>query len=299
MKIIINNQIGKKIMYNSNLISNAHYGIPEPTPGPDLSIPFYVENTTGTEQTITIQTNKNSTEDVTNIEISTDRISWTLLGNPGYETPLTFSLPANSKKYVRADANFWGTDTNRTTIFGMDKIGGNIMSLLYGSNFNGTETSFPITQYSGYFRYFCLTPNLAANTSLTDSSELILPVTSLTTSAYQNMFYSCSALRTAPVILAEEAGQYAFSAMFRGCTSLESAEIPEMTLKSTYAFYQMFYSCTSLTSLKCLCDTNNNIDYTRDWLWYASSTGTFYKKAGTNWPTGTSGIPSGWTVVEV
>lgn len=30
-----------------------------------------------------------------------------------------------------------------------------------------------------------------------------------------------------------------------------------------------------------------------------SPTGTFVKKAGVDWPTGNSGIPSGWTVVEV
>jgi hypothetical protein len=36
----------------------------------------------------------------------------------------------------------------------------------------------------------------------------------------------------------------------------------------------------------------------RDWLLNASSSGTFYKPKGLEIPTGASGIPEGWNVVE-
>ena len=40
--------------------------------------------------------------------------------------------------------------------------------------------------------------------------------------------------------------------------------------------------------------TNN----TTDWVSGVPSTGTFVKNPDASWPTGTSGIPSGWTVVD-
>ena len=40
-------------------------------------------------------------------------------------------------------------------------------------------------------------------------------------------------------------------------------------------------------------------DSTSNWVSSVSATGTFTKPAGTSIPTGTSGIPSGWTVVDV
>ena len=36
-----------------------------------------------------------------------------------------------------------------------------------------------------------------------------------------------------------------------------------------------------------------------DWVYNVASSGTFYKAAGVTIPTGVSGIPSGWTVIEV
>ena len=60
----------------------------------------------------------------------------------------------------------------------------------------------------------------------------------------------------------------------------------------------MFNSCKKLNYVKCLAIDMTAERCTDDWLKYASSTGTFVKKAGVTWPTGASGIPSGWTVIE-
>jgi len=64
-------------------------------------------------------------------------------------------------------------------------------------------------------------------------------------------------------------------------------------------YREMFYGCKKLNYIKCLA-TNISASYALyNWLKSASSTGTFYKKAGVTYPSDTSGIPTGWTVVEV
>lgn len=60
----------------------------------------------------------------------------------------------------------------------------------------------------------------------------------------------------------------------------------------------MFYMCTSLNRIKCLATNVSSAgNAISSWLYNVASTGTFIKASSeTGWPTGTSGIPSGWTV---
>lgn len=98
---------------------------------------------------------------------------------------------------------------------------------------------------------------------------------------------------TYPLVTAETCAE-----MYRGCTSLVKApEIPfeKMAFRSCYA---MFSGCTSLNYVKCLA-TELDVSSTNDWLADVSPSGTFVKNASmTGWPTGSSGIPAGWSVVN-
>ena len=87
--------------------------------------------------------------------------------------------------------------------------------------------------------------------------------------------------------------------MFWGCSGLTSAEVkvPENYTIPNYAYRQLFTSCTNLTNIECLA-TSFNTNSFNDWLSSASATGTFTKASGVTWPSGVSGIPSGWTVIE-
>ena len=87
--------------------------------------------------------------------------------------------------------------------------------------------------------------------------------------------------------------------MFNGCTGLTSApELPATTL-AQYCYYYMFNGCTGLNYVKCLATTISASNSHKDWLKNVSATGTFVKAAGmADWPSGASGIPSGWTVQE-
>ena len=161
-------------------------------------------------------------------------------------------------------------------------------------------------------------------TSLTTAPEL--PATTLAQECYGYMFHNCTNLTTAPELPATTLANKCYQFMFQLCTNLTSApELPATTL-TNYCYWNMFYKCTSLTTAPVLpattlasncyeqifrkCSKLNNITMLatdisatkclNDWVNGVASKGTFTKAASmTTLPTsGTSGIPSGWTVVD-
>ena len=146
------------------------------------------------------------------------------------------------------------------------KLKGNIMSLINSTNF-ATLTAFDSASYGTftYLFYNC--------TGLTDASNLILPATTLSYGSYQAMFYKCSNLIIAP-------------------------KLPAATLTSS-CYKWMFYNCTNLNNVTCLATNIAASSCLGTWLNNVSSTGTFTKAASmTSWPSGASGIPTGWTVQD-
>ena len=154
------------------------------------------------------------------------------------------------------------------------------MSLIYGEDFKG-KTVFP----SGSTFNFCsmfydmigLTSN--TNTELEDVDGLVMLATTLTESCYESMFQGCTNLITAPFLPATAGATNCYKNMYNGCTNLT-------TVKS------------SLVA--------PSASFTDDWLSGVASTGSFFysksaKDSGgnTTWPSGTSGIPSGWAAYDV
>lgn len=125
-----------------------------------------------------------------------------------------------------------------------------------------------------------------------------LPATTLASYCYYYMFENCTSLTNVQTTLpATTLATYCYQRMFTGCTSLTTApELPATTLK-TYCYNNMFNGCTSLNYVKCLATDISASNCTSYWLKSVASSGTFVKPASmTSWTTGTSGIPSGWTV---
>ena len=308
----------------------------------ERNLPLYFENLTSTNGTVTLNAQYS---DATDVECSTDNSTWTAMTASG--TNYTATLPANGKLYLRATATYWNTNGVGTLISCNKRFnaGGNIMSLLYGSFFTGTETSFPdpTKQYifASMFQNvsnlvsaeklalpattladYCYSYMFQGCTALTDAPAL--PATTLTNYCYSYMFSGCTALTDAPALPAMTLAYYCYSYMFSGCTSLIAAPaLPAMTLANS-CYYQMFYTCSSLTAAPALpattlasgcyrtmfqnCSNLNSITVgatswdtsaANNWVTGVSATGTFTKPSGTNIPTGISGIPSGWTVVNV
>ena len=145
-------------------------------------------------------------------------------------------------------------------------------------------------------------------TSLTKAPEL--PATTLASSCYAGMFNGCTSLVNAPVLPVTTLAEYCYFWMFSNCTSLVKApELPATTLADN-CYTSMFYGCSSLNEVRCQMPSTISAEdiptYTGDgsdaslvqWLEGVSPNGTFYTNADANWPSGSSGIPTGWTRVN-
>ena len=133
--------------------------------------------------------------------------------------------------------------------------------------------------------------------NLTSGPEL--PATTLANRCYYGMFSGCTNLTSVPELPATSLAEACYYRMFYGCTSLTAApELPATTLASS-CYYNMFYGCNNLSHVKCLATDISASNCLANWLYTVKSTGTFVKHPDmTSWPTGTSGIPSGWTVED-
>ena len=199
------------------------------------------------------------------------------------------------------------------------KVYGNIMSLVDEENF-ATATTLPETYtfYKLFYHYEHLTDAsglLLPATTLASANycyaemfsycdNLVagpseLPATTLSFRCYQAMFLYCSSLTVAPILPATTLEGYCYFQMFRFCTSLTEAPVlpaPELT---SNCYREMFSGCSSLNSITCLATSAiNSSSSTFNWVIGVASTGTFTKASTASWPTGMSGIPSGWTPID-
>ena len=196
----------------------------------------------------------------------------------------TIQFRGNNESYGVSNDNLMCGFSGSTAQF---SLSGNIMSLV---SKNGYDSIRSVGDYAfkNMFRK-C--------TTLVDVSKLVLPATTLGKYCYSYMFHSCTSLTSAPALPATNLNLDSYENMFYGCTRLTSAPVLHATTLSQSSYTFMFCNCSSLNYVKCLA-TNNLNGNTYLWLSGVSPTGTFVKKAGVTWPTGASGIPSGWTVIE-
>ena len=139
----------------------------------------------------------------------------------------------------------------------------------------------------------CYSSMFGSCTSLTQAPEL--PSTTIANHCYYGMFSGCTSLTQAPSLPATTIAEDCYSSMFSGCTSLTQApELPAVTLKD-YCYSYMFSGCSKLKYVKCHARyfATKSIN---EWLYKVASSGTFVKQSGVSYPSGSSGIPSGWTV---
>ena len=135
-------------------------------------------------------------------------------------------------------------------------------------------------------------------TALTQATAL--PATTLADFCYMGMFHSCSSLQNPPAISAQTLATACCMNMFSECTSLkESPALTAGTLEP-YCYSMMFSSCTSLKKITCTASDISAGNALMNWVDGVPSGagGTFIKKSGVDWPSGSSGIPSGWTVQQ-
>ena len=232
--------------------------------------------------------------DLTSVSYSRNGTNWTTLYINGTDKTISVTLHQGAKVYFKGIGKQYGNDDDhcRFTSTGDFKVYGNIMSLLYGDNFV-SQTEFPAGSSETFDGLFSLCTNLVS------ADNLVLPATTLASYCYSSMFSNCTALTTAPELPATSLRLGCYSNMFYGCTALTTApELPATSLVSS-CYHYMFCRCTSLNEVTCWATNITASNGTNNWLNGVAATGTFHKVANmTDWPTGASGIPTGWTVVD-
>lgn len=195
---------------------------------------------------------------------------------------------------------------------------GNIMSLVYGTNFiNQTSIPSNITLsnlFNGNSNLVSaenlILPATTLNSQLCyqrifkDCTSLqiapkIFPATTLSTQCYYEAFKNCTSLQTTPILPATTLVHGCYLAMMEGCTSLRTAPILPATKLAQTCYQGLFNGCSNLKSITCYATDRSATDCLLNWVKNVSSTGTFYKDANTTYPTGVNGIPSGWTIQNI
>ena len=222
---------------------------------------FYLENTSRfIDDEIVITSSGNAP--VFDIYYSYDAIDWDLLGTTGGSDIYT-DFYADEKIYLKAETSAWGTSVSDYITIGSNaphNVGGNIMSLLYGDNYENKTLADTSTTYN-FVKLF------VDDVELEDASDLVLP-SDVTGHCYRSMFYGCTSLTTAPTLNATTLAPSCYREMFRSCSSLNTI--------ITYA------STASSVNLM-------------NWVRDVAASGDFYNLGGATYGSGNSGIPSGWT----
>lgn len=176
--------------------------------------------------------------------------TWTVVTHDGNNNINSFVTPTVSAgKYIQWKGNLACPGNTGTTglVFwssGSYDVCGNILSLIDETL---TEpASLPSACFAKLFDKSVLGSSI--NNAVKNAENLILPSV-ISTYCYDHMFYGCTSLETAPLILpALTAPNYCYQYMFYGCTYLYNPPIEIVATSYGVGSCQyMFYNCTRVT----------------------------------------------------
>ena len=217
-------------------------------------------------------------------------------GNTWTDYTLDTAITLNTGEEVSFRAKADRSAQNDSNYFYFDMTGKieawhNVMSMIRTNDF---ATYKSVVDYA-FSRLFWGCPSL--------TKAPVLPATTLADSCYWEMFQSCPSLTKAPELPATTLAVDCYFGMFMNCRSLVKAPELSATTLANRCFKNMFWDCYNLNEVRCKIPSSYSSSdiskyYADYWLGGVSSTGTFYTNADANWPSGTSGIPTGWTRVN-
>ena len=258
---------------------------------------------------------------LTLVALSDGTIGWNSIGtgaakviqyskNNGNWTTITASSTTTIPVVTGDSVRFKGTNTRycegdktKYSSFGSTEAGvgggtaqfnveGNIMSLVYGDNFEGQSA---LTSTYNFCQLFKCSHCVSAE-------NLILPTMTLTEYCYRAMFSRCGDLVKVPELPATTLAVGCYWYMFEQSSSFTNApELLAPTLvKECYG--HMFEACTSLNYIKCMAITGfTSSNCKTDWVKNVAASGSFVKDSSVavnTWGRGAAGIPTGWLVYD-
>lgn len=251
-------------------------------------------------------------------QTSTDNVTWS---DYTFGTDIVLNKGEGVYFRIKSERTASGSDSkyiNFRILSGRIEAYHNVLSLIH-------PTDFPnITSNTGSNLFYKLFEAASSDVGLYRAP--LLPLLAIGTYSYSRMFYGCTHLTTSPALPATTLNTHCYRSTFSGCTSLtEAPALPATalyTLCYSYMFKDctrlvkapalpatslvgssttngcytyMFQNCTSLSEIRIYATTNVSSNPLIYWLSGASSSGNFYCVPGVTFPSGTSGIPSGWT----
>ena len=239
-----------------------------------------------------------------------DRNTWTTCSFNSSGNFIRY-LGENQKIYFRSSDGFGESATNYFTISAQHgfALGGDLRTLLDYTNLNlnsapahcfrSLSSSSNLQSIDNLDFSKLTTVNACSYYAMFNSASFTyapeLPATTLGNMCYYDMFKNCAYLVNGPSELpATTLANYCYYDMFYGCSNLTTTPVLPATTLANYCYMQMFSGCTALNKVVTYAQDISATDCLRSWLRNVSSTGDFYNLGGATYPSGSSGIPTGW-----
>ena len=245
-------------------------------------------NSIGTGSAKAIQYSKNNGAWTTITASSSTTISVVTGDSIRFKGTNTRYCEANKANY----SSFGSTEAGVGGGTALFDVEGNIMSLVYGDNFEGQSA---LTSTYNFCQLFKCTHCVSAE-------NLVLPTMTLTNYCYRAMFSRCHDLVKVPALPATTLATGCYWYMFEQSDSFTDA--PELLAQTLVAecYGHMFEACTSLNYIKCMAITGFTASKCKEsWTKTVAPSGSFVKDSSittSTWSVGNNGIPSGWLVYD-
>lgn len=161
-------------------------------------------------------------------------------------------VPAMGVVYFRANTSTWGSSAsyNYFVLESNDsncyyEFKGNIMSLLYGENFDVDNRYLTLPNTSWHFKYL-----FTGITASFRCESLKLPATIALKESYYRMFYNATGLTKASlkIYATTNNGSNSMDRMFEGCSNMAEGPYFRMSFSGSNTMRGMFSNCVKLSS---------------------------------------------------
>lgn len=242
-----------------------------------------------------LKLHRNGNPTVVTLEYSTDEgATWTEWQEDG-NNERVMDFTSEMKMYIR-------NTSETTTGFTIDSLnnyyflanydveaGGNLCYLVSKNPSDGIS----IPDYA----FYNLMSNSGFNSHLKSAPDVIAYVAGK--HSLHCTFKDCTALINPPSVSIERVDEHSCEETFRGCTSLVSTPELKPLVLSDSSYYRMFHGCSSLKKVVTKMTDISGTNCLYQWLRDVAATGEFYCPSSLVIPSGASGIPSGWTRIEI
>lgn len=166
---------------------------------------------------------------------------------------------------------------------------------MYGDNGgNGSRFSFSDSIYS----QFVLTGNITGGGNVMSlMGDDFENYTAVDAFCFFSLFKDCTALHSSPAFPAVTLGTQCYRYALSNTSITESPYLPATVLASG-CYITLFYRCVMLSKITIAAESWNT-SWSASWMNGVAATGTFVCPASLTIPVGNSGIPSGWTRVDL